>query len=237
MKEQEKELMEERMEDQEITANNKTSKILTLAGITVMILLTLTKVVPSSTIAGYSVFAGIAFFFITEAVSKTKGAGSGLRFHTIAADLKKPGVVIWLLLPSVSAIVTLIAGNLVFKGEYAAHVTGRTSTMLSLDQAALLIGQVIIAAFGEEIAYRGFFFGKSAKLFPVWICAVMSSVVFAAGHIAAGNTGIVAYDIATVFIDSLIFSVIYYKSGNCVISTFSHIFANAISIVLLTSFF
>ena len=75
------------------------------------------------------------------------------------------------------------------------------------------------------------------KVFPFWICAVVSSLTFAAGHIAAGNIGIVVYDVATVFIDSLIFSVIYHKSGNCVISTFSHILGNAISIVVVFVFF
>lgn len=225
------------MKNQEIRCNNKKSAVLTLTGMFVMILLTLTKVAPSSKIAGYSVFVGIAFFFITEAADKTRDSESGLRFHTIAADLKKPGVMIWMLLPSLSGIITLAVGNLVFRGAFAAHVVGRTGSTLSFDKTALLIGQVALAAFGEEIAFRGFFFGKSLKLFPIWVCAVVSSVVFAAGHIAAGNTGIVAYDIATVFIDSLIFSVIYYKSGNCVISTFSHILGNAISLIAAFVFF
>ena len=217
--------------------NNKKRIVLTLAGMTAMILLTVTKVAPSSQIAGYSVFVGIVFFFIVEAVDKTQNSESGLRFHTIAADLKKPGVILWMLLPSVSGIATLVVGNLIFSGEFVAHVMGRTSSMLSFDKTALLTGQVIIAAFGEEIAYRGFFFGKSSKLFPIWVCAAVSSVVFAAGHIATGNTGIVAYDITSVFIDSLIFSVIYHKSGNCLISTFSHILGNAMSLVAVFVFF
>lgn len=86
------------MKNQQIAGNEKRSTVLTLTGITVMILLTVTKVAPSTNIAGYSVFAGIAFFFITEAAGKTQKAQSGLRFHTIAADLKKPGVIVWLLL-------------------------------------------------------------------------------------------------------------------------------------------
>ncbi len=225
------------MKNRQITDNNKKSAVLTLIGIIIMVLLTVTKVVPTSNIAGYSVFVGIAFFFITEAVAKTKDPESGLRFKTIGSDLKKPGVLLWMLLPSVSGIVTLVVGNLIFSGEFAAHVMGRTGTFLSFNQAALLIGQVILAAFGEEIAYRGFFFGKSSKLFPVWLCALASSAVFAAGHIAAGNTALVVYDVAAVFIDSLIFSVIYHKSGNCVISTFSHILGNAISIAAVLAFF
>lgn len=224
------------MKNQQIMENDKKGAVLTLIGIAVMILMTLTKVVPSSTIAGYSVFVGIVFFFITEAVNKTRGSKSGLRFNTIIEDIKKPGVILWMLLPG-ATIVTLVAGNMIFGGEFIAHVMGRASSILSFDKIALLIGQVIIAAFGEEIAYRGFFFGKSSKLFPVWVCAVVSSAVFAAGHITTGNTWIVAYDIASVFIDSLIFLVIYHKSGNCVISTFSHIFGNTISIIVMLVFF
>lgn len=96
---------------------------------------------------------------------------------------------------------------------------------------------MIIAAFGEEIAYRGFLLGKGMKLFPFWLCALVSSVVFAAGHIAEGNIGLVAYDVTTIFIDSLIFSVIYHKSGNCVISTFSHILGNTVALVATFVFF
>ena len=224
------------MKNKQITGNNKRSAVLTLIGIAVMILLAFTKVVPSSNSAGYSVFVGIAFFFIIEAVAKTPNAESGLRFDTIVEDIKKPGVIVWLLLPSVSGIVTLVVGNLMFSGEFVVHVMGRTSSILSFDKIALLIGQVIIAAFGEEIAYRGFFLGKGMKIFPFWFCAVVSSLAFAAGHIATGDMGIVVYDIAAVFIDSLIFSVIYHKSGNCVISTFSHILGNAISIATVFLF-
>lgn len=101
----------------------------------------------------------------------------------------------------------------------------------------ILIGQIIIATFGEEIAYQGFFLGKGVKIFLFWLCTVVSSAVFAAGHIAPGNIGVVIYDITCVFIDSLVFSIIYRKSGNCVISTFSHILGNAISLIAVFLFF
>ncbi len=221
----------------EQTFQTDKSTVFTATGIIAMILLTITKVVPSSQIAGYSVFTGIAFFFIVEAVAKTRGAESGLRFHTVPADLKKPGVLFWMLLPVVSAIATLIVGNLIFGGEFVSHVMGRAGAFLSFNKIPLLIGQVVIAALGEEIAFRGFFAGKAMEIFPFWPCAVVSSVVFAAGHIAAGNAGLVAYDIATVFIDSIIYSIIYRKSGNCLICTFSHILCNATGIAAAFLFF
>ena len=209
---------------------------ITIVGIIVMLLLTATKVVPSSQIAGYSVFVGIAFFFIVEAIQKPKHDESGLRFGTFWSDLRKSGALLWAF-PVASAILTLIVGHLLFGRAFVDHIVGRTSAILSFERIPLLIGQVIIAALGEEIAFRGFFVGKAMKRFPFWLCTVVSSVAFAAGHIAVGNAGLVAYDIATVFIDSMIYAVVYRRSGNCLMSTISHTLCNAVAIAATLLFF
>lgn len=203
---------------------------LTVIGAAVMALLTLTKVVPSSTIAGYSVFVGIAFFFLVEAVEKTRDAQSGLRFSTLPADLRKKGVLFWMLMPLVSALLTLAVGYLLFQRAFVDHVMGRTSGILSFEKLPLLVIQVVLAALGEEIAFRGFLTGKSMRLFPFWGCAAASSVVFAAGHIAQGSAGLVLFDVCTIFIDSVLYAVIYRKSGNCLVSTIAHILCNAAGI-------
>ena len=225
------------MKNKKADENGKKSAVLTLTGAAIMILLTATKVMPSSKLAGYSVFVGIAFFFAVEAVAKTPRSESGLRFSTVFADLKKPGVTAWLLLPILSGAAASAVGYLIFGGEFEAHVIGRAGEMLSFDKTALLIVQLIVAAFGEEIAYRGFFLGKGMKLLPFWACAAASSAVFAAGHIAEGSIGVVLFDVACVFIDSMIFSEVYRRSGNCVVSTLSHIVANAFSLAVAAVFF
>lgn len=210
--------------------------VLTITGLMVMILLTLTKAVPSSTIAGYSVFVGIAFFFIVEGVDKTSGDESGLRFKSFAKDIKKPWVIPLTILPVFSALATLVIGDFMFKGAFSTHVLGRSDSVLSFDRCVLLIFQVVLAAFGEEIAWRGFFLGKSMKIFPFWLSAIVSSALFSAGHIAAGSFGLVLYDIATIFIDSIIYAFIFKKSGNCLISTVSHILCNATGIAVVLIF-
>ncbi len=216
----------------------KTNKgsILTIIGLLAMILITMTKMVPSTSMAGYSVLVGIAFFFIAEAVEKTSDVESGLRFKTFMSDIRKPWVIPLALLPILTAVATLVVGDLLFKGGFSAHVIGRTSSMLSFDKVALLVFQVVLAAFGEEIAWRGFFIGRSMKVFPFWLCAIVSSVLFAAGHIAVGNFGLVFYDVATIFIDSIIYALIFKKTGNCLISTVSHILCNAAGIVATVIF-
>ena len=162
-----------------------------------------------------------------EGVAKTPDAESGLRFKTFFIDLKKPGVLLWTLLPIATAIGSILLGNVLFSDGYVNHVLGRTGSILSFDQIGLFAIQLILAALGEEIAFRGFFVGKGMKLFPYWLCAVVSSAVFAAAHIAVGSLGIVVFDIAGIFIDSLIYTTVYKKTENCLISTVAHLLANA----------
>lgn len=210
--------------------------LLTSIGLLAMTVITMTKILPSTSIAGYSVFVGIVFFFIVEAAEKTPDAASGLQFKSFIRDIKKPGIIPLVLLPILTAVTTLVVGDSLFQGEFSTHVLGRTSSMLSFDQAPLLIFQVVIAALGEEIAWRGFFLGKSMKVFPFWLCAIVSSVLFAAGHITIGNFGLVFYDVVTIFIDSIIYAVIFKKTGNCLVSTVSHILCNAAGIVATVVF-
>lgn len=209
------------------TIKTDKSKMLTIVGIAIMILLVLTKVVPTSQLAQYSLFVGLAFFFIVEGVAKTPDAESGLRFKTFFTDLKKPGVLPWTLLPIATAIGSILLGNILFGDGYVDHVLGRTASILSFDQIALFAIQLIFAALGEEIAFRGFFVGKGTNLFPYWLCAVVSSAVFAAAHITVGSFGIVVFDIVGIFIDSLIYTTIYKKTENCLISTVGHLLCNA----------
>lgn len=208
------------------------STVFTRIGLAVMILLSLTQLIPSLRLAGYSVFVGIAFFFLVEAVAKTPKAQSGLRFGSLFADLKKPGVLVWMLLPVITGIVPLFLGDWIFDHAFSAHVLGRVDGMLSFGNILLLVAQVIILAWGEEIAWRGFFLGKSMQRLPFWLCAIISSVLFAMGHISQAGILLLLYDLCFVFIDSMIFSIVFKKSGNCLVSTVSHILGNAAGLLV-----
>ena len=205
----------------------------TIIGLFLMAVLSLTKIIPELSVSGLTVLIGTLFFFVLEYLEKKSNIESGLHFKSFFNDLKKQGVILLVLLPIGTAVVTLIIGDLVFKGAFTSHIVGRTDSMLSFDKIPLLMVQVIIAALGEEIAWRGFFLGKSMTIFPFWLCAIVSSLLFAIAYISSGSVGLVSYDIFMIFVDSIIYAMIYKKSGNCLISTLSHILGNATGILLL----
>lgn len=87
----------------------------------------------------------------------------------------------------------------------------------------------------QEIAWRGFFLGKCMRRCPYGICAVFSSVLFAMGHMADAGILLLLYGLSFVFIDGMMFWVIFKKTGNCLLGTVLHIIRNAAG--LLVCFF
>ena len=106
-----------------------------------------------------------------------------------------------------------------------------------LDQLPLLLFSQVVSVLGEEIEYRAFFVGKGMKRFSFWPVAVAGAVLFAAAHYAAGPAGIVAWDLGAIFIDAILFAILYRRTGNCLISFIPHFLNNMIGFFLVPILF
>lgn len=211
-------------------------KMLTITGIAVIMLCIITKLLPLPDITGYSVLVGIAFFFIVEWIEKTPDPESGLRFNTFFEDLRKCGPLLWLILPLISCIGGTYLSTLLFGNEVIDHIIGRTDDLINFQNLLLMTGQFLIGALGEEIAFRGFFTGKGMKVMGFWPATLLSSAFFALAHLSSGNTAIVIYDLIGIFIDAIIYSLIYKKTGNCLVSTLSHFLINFVGAIFVFTF-
>ena len=218
------------------TKNNKV-RMITLFGMAVMIIAVAVKAATSSVLAAAAIhIAGLACFFVIEGVEKTPDSESGLSFKRFFSDLKKPGVIPLILLMLVLSPAEMLLSKAVFGRAYIDHVLGRISVP-SLDQLPLLLFSQIVSVLGEEIEFRAFFVGKGMKRFPFWPVAVAGAVLFAAAHYAAGPAGIVAWDLGGIFIDAILFAILYRKTGNCLISFVPHFLNNMIGFFLVPILF
>ncbi len=215
--------------------------LITWIGMAVMTVLIMIKVfMPESLFSGYALIVGIALFFVVEAVEKTPDNESGLRFRTFPDDLKKPQVLLWVLLPIGITVAVIVCGKLFFEEpyrEYIEHVIGRTS--LEMDFGNFLTWGLIstITVLGEEIAFRGFLFGKGSKVLPKMICMLGSAVLFALGHIATGHPVIVVFDLLGIFIDAIFYALAFQRSGNCLVSFLPHCINNFLGLLLVRILF
>ena len=212
-------------------------KMITFLGMAVMIIAVAVKAATSSVIAAAAIHvAGLACFFIIEGVEKTPNSESGLSFKRFFSDLKKPGVIPLILLMLILSPAEMLLSKAVFGRAYVDHVLGRVN-MPGLDQLPLLLFTQIVSVLGEEIEFRAFFVGKGMKQLPFWPAAIVGAVLFAAAHYAAGPAGIVAWDLGGIFIDAILFAILYRKTGNCLISFVPHFLNNMIGFFLVPVLF
>ena len=220
-------------------AIHKTDKsvILTILGMAVMIIAVAVKAATSSMIAAAVIhIAGLACFFIIEGIEKTPDSESGLSFKRFFSDLKKPGVIPLILFMILLSPAEMLLSKAVFGRAYIDHVLGRINVP-GLDQLPLLLFNQIVSVLGEEIEFRAFFVGKGMKRFSFWPVAIAGAVIFAAAHYAAGPAGIVARDLAGIFIDAILFAILYRKTGNCLISFIPHFVSNMLGFFLVPLIF
>jgi membrane protease YdiL (CAAX protease family) len=180
--------------------------------------------------------AGLACFFIIEGIEKTPDSESGLSFKRFFSDLKKPGVIPLILFMILLSPAEMLLSKAVFGRAYIDHVLGRINVP-GLDQLPLLLFSQTVTVLGEEIEYRAFFVGKGMKRFSFWPAAIVGAVVFAAAHYSAGAAGIVAWDLGSIFIDAILFAILYRKTGNCLISFIPHFVSNMLGFFLVPVFF
>ena len=219
------------------TSKKGNVKIITLIGMAAMIIAVAVKAATSSMMAAAAVhIAGLACFFIVEGIEKTPDSESGLSFKRFFSDLKKPGILPLILFMLVLSPAEMLLSKAVFGRAFIDHVLGRVN-MPGLDQLPLLLFHQIVSVLGEEIEFRAFFVGKGMKQFPFWPVAIAGAVLFAAAHFVTGAAGIVAWDLGEIWIDAILFAILYRKTGNCLISFIPHFLNNMIGFFLVPVLF
>jgi membrane protease YdiL (CAAX protease family) len=220
-------------------ASSKKDKVtlVLFIGMAVMILAVAVKAATSSVIAAAAIHvAGLAGFFIIEGMEKTPDSESGLSFKRFFSDLKKPGVLLLILVMLFLSLAEMLLSKAVFGRAYIDHVLGRVDVP-GLDALPLLLFNQIVSVLGEEIEFRAFFVGKGMKRFSFWPAAIVGAVLFAAAHFTAGPAGVVAWDMGCIFVDAVLFAILYRKTGNCLISFVPHFLNNMIGFFLVPVLF
>ena len=175
-------------------------------------------------LAGISIIIGIIFFFIASE--------NTLNMSTIGKHLKDKSIWFWITLPLIMNIICF-ALAILFLPEFIDHLHSRTEIVVSANKVALLILHLAMMALGEEIAWRGFFQKQLSKWLPIMPSLLLTSVLFSLGHFAVGNISVVSYDLFFIFINSVLYGIVFYKTNNVYISAISHFMANLFAIVVL----
>jgi membrane protease YdiL (CAAX protease family) len=138
----------------------------------------------------------------------------------------------WILLVGLGIQAFVAFGSYLFLPEYARHIIARIPFETGTFSAGLIIA-LGISTLGEEIIYRALFQDRIAAFLPSAAAILLSSLVFALMHYVPGPALIVAADLAFVFIDSLIFGVIYQRSHNVFVAWIAHFLGDVVGLAFL----
>jgi len=176
----------------------------------------------------------IAYLIIERFLRRRQKEEIGFNIKGIPLALRENWLFI-LLVVFVTPLITVVIGKL-FVPEYFTHVLNRVAPYVKMDSMDKLFGQLLLLAFGEEIVFRAFLQGRlSLFINPRW-AIILSSIVFAAVHFTAGVMVVVLMDLLSVFVDSLLFGIIFKRSNNVFASTIAHFLGNSFGMFVLIFF-
>ncbi len=180
-------------------------------------------------LAGISVIVGIIAYFTTRKTNENKYDGFNIK--TFIGSLKDKSVILLFLLIIITNVACFVIAKLWFPA-YNEHVLARAGDFLDFGNLPKLFLELVVFALGEEIAWRAFFQKQTSKIMPFIPSLILASVMFSLGHFSFGIPIIVFYDLLFVFIDSVIYGIIFKKTDNAWCSFLAHFLANLLSTIL-----
>lgn len=178
-------------------------------------------------LVSFTLVIGIVVFFITRE-PEDKDAMS---LKAIPQLLKNTKTIVLVVMPMVMNILCLTLAKWLVP-EFLEHLSDRTD-FLAFDKFLILLAELLIAALGEEIAWRGFYLKQLSKMSPFGVAVLITSVLFSLCHLSSGSTIVVLYDLLFIVINAVFYGLVYKRTNNILISTLSHFLANLLGVLAL----
>ncbi|OCA82238.1 hypothetical protein A8F94_20195 [Bacillus sp. FJAT-27225] len=121
-----------------------------------------------------------------------------------------------------------------FSPELITQVKERTSFITSFN--VKLVITLLILALAEEIVFRGLIQKRLAWKMNKFASIFITSILFALLHTSEGTPAVIVTDLLTVFIDSVFYGYLFYKTNNLYISWLAHALGNITAAFLLLHF-
>ncbi|MCM1082061.1 MAG: CPBP family intramembrane metalloprotease [Clostridium sp.] len=179
------------------------------------------------TLTSITLLIGIIVFFITREPEDK----DVMSLKAVPKLLKDKITILLVIIPTLADILCFTLAKYILP-EFLEHISDRTD-FLAFDKFLILLVELIVAALGEEIAWRGFFQPQLSKLLPFGVSLMIMSVLFAICHMTTGSVIVILYDMLFIVINAIIYGLVYKRTHNIPISTLSHFIANLSGVLIL----
>ncbi|MCL2153405.1 MAG: CPBP family intramembrane metalloprotease [Oscillospiraceae bacterium] len=196
------------------------------------------ELLPAAIIGVSSLFVSyipaILYLFIEKFVRKLPFSEIGFGIKGLFKSIQKYW---WLILAPIATALSSVYLSKLVVPEFFDHVIERTEPMLVSYKLYVLIPLILLLAFAEEIGFRAFLQRKFNFCINPIAAILITSLLFAVGHFSKASPIVVIYDLTWIFIDSIIFGTVFYKTKSVYLSWISHSLGNLTGVVLMLVIF
>lgn len=139
----------------------------------------------------------------------------------------------WVLFFLVGVIIPLLTIFIakLFCPEFIVHVKNRLPASLNANTIVAAIISLVIGTLLEEMIFRAFIQGKLSLFIGVPFSIIIASILFAFMHISKGSTMVVVLDLSGIFIDSILYGVIFSNTNNLFASWAAHFTSDFVALL------
>ncbi len=171
-----------------------------------------------------------AYLLVERRLRQRSWAEIGFRFSTFWRDLRANWF--WFALAGiiVQPLTALLA--MAFAPAYLEHVISRLPFPQDINWFVLL-PLLAFSLLAEEMTFRSLIQGRLAPFVGNAIAILIASFLFAIAHLSSGVFVIVVIDLATIFIDSVLYGLIFARSKNLLVSWAAHLLGDILGLIFL----
>jgi membrane protease YdiL (CAAX protease family) len=171
-----------------------------------------------------------AYLLIERRLRQRTWVDLGFKFSTFWQDLRANWI--WVVLVGVLAqpLTALLAKA--FVPAYLEHVLARLPFPQDISWGTFL-PLLAISLIAEELTFRTLIQGRLTPFIGSVGAILLASFLFGISHFAAGALFIVVIDIAAIFIDSILYGIIYARSKNLIVVWAAHLLGDILGLIFL----
>ena len=175
-------------------------------------------------LAPVTLIIGIVFYFVTRGAEEK----NGMSLKEVPKHLKDWKTDVLILMPLAMNVICYAVAKIALP-EFLEHLSDRID-FLSFGSILFLLAELMIAALGEEIAWRGFFQNKLSKFVPFPLALLITAILFSICHFSADSFIVVLYDLLFIIVNAVFYGLVYKKTSNILVCTMSHFLANVFGV-------
>ena len=190
----------------------------------------LTRLIPDPVLAGYVV--NLVFYLSAGALALWASWRFAVREARLLAA--RPWLTLAVIPASVFAmlLLTAVAAALTGPPETAVNQEAVQGLVVSLPPLLIIPLLVLIAPFVEEYIFRHLLIGKLSRYLNIWVCCVISVVLFAGIHVAGKEAPALAVLLPYLVMGAVLVGVFVWAGSNFMLSYAVHAAKNLLAVLL-----